>query len=64
MAVFLNEYLARLRNVDGAGLALTDRHGVVVTRQGQINPAGAQSSQRLGATSMVPGSPYPLFRDP
>jgi len=58
VASFLTDYLARLRG--GAGLALTDRNGAVLIRQGRISPAGTTSSKRFGTAAAVPGTPWTL----
>lgn len=60
MASFLDEYLARLRQVDGAGLALTDRRGTVITRKGRISPPGRTAPARLATAAGVPGTSWTL----
>lgn len=60
MAIFLHDYLTRLPNVDGAGLAITDRNDVTIERQGQIGPPAAISRERLSTTAAVLGTPWTL----
>jgi len=60
MASFLDDYLARLRHVDGAGLALTDRRGTVITRKGRISPPGRTAPERIATVATVPGTSWML----
>ncbi|MEJ7787800.1 MAG: diguanylate cyclase, partial [Solirubrobacteraceae bacterium] len=60
MATSLRDSLARLPNVDDAGLAVTDRRGVTISRQGRISPSGPKDPERLATTAGVPGTPWTL----
>jgi diguanylate cyclase (GGDEF)-like protein len=60
MSEFLDGYLARVRNVDGAGVALTDRYGTVLTLKGRIRLDGRVSGDRVSATAAVPGTSWHL----
>ena len=62
MSSFLDDYLLRLHEVDGAGLALTDSNGAVLTRKGKVatSGSGATSRDRLATSAGVPGTPWKL----
>ena len=60
LTVFLNDYLARLHEVDNAGIAVVDSRGVTLTRQGELSPPDATAPGRLAATASVPGTPWTL----
>ena len=60
LAPFFGDYLARLREVDGAGLAITDEHGRVITRKGRIGLGGTTDPGRLATHAAVPGTPWTL----
>jgi len=55
---FLSDYFGQLRG--GAGLALTDRRGAVLLRQGRISLSGVTSMTRFGTAAAVPGTPWTL----
>ena len=60
LASFLDEYLARLHSLDDAGLALTDRNGVVLTVLGDVSLGGKSRPTRIGTVATVPGTPWAL----
>jgi diguanylate cyclase (GGDEF)-like protein/PAS domain S-box-containing protein len=60
MGGFLHQYLTRLRGVDGAGLAVVDRSGVTIDRQGRIGSRGAVSEDRVSTSAAVPNTPWTL----
>ncbi len=60
LASFLDEYLSRLHGLDDTGLALTDRHGVVLTVIGNISLDGKSRPTRIGTVATVPGTPWAL----
>ena len=57
---FFDDYLARLRQVDSAGLAITDERGQVITRKGPVSLRQTAGAGRLATKAAVPGTPWTL----